>query len=167
MYLTAFLVLLLLFALYVLFVPVILYVDTKTNQYYIQIKGLAKASIESHEKEVIRIRLKVIFLNFYFYPFKDLASNKLKKKDKVVKRKKTKSFSFRKGISLLKSFKVKRFLLDIDTGNCILNAKWYPLFMFLNHSIGGRFNVNFQTRNQLVLHIQNRPIHILKSFINF
>ncbi len=73
---------------------------------------------------------------------------------------------FRTGLRLLKSFRIKQFLLNVDTGNCISNAKLYPVFAFLNYRVGG-FNINFQGRNQLVLHIQNRPIHIIRSFINF
>ena len=105
-------------------------------------------------------------MKFYFYPFKKNVTKKQKKEVEVSKKKKRRSFGIRKGMSVLKSFKVKRFLLDIDSGNCIFNAKLYPLFMFLNHNIRG-FNINFQGRNQLVLDIQNRPIRIIKSFINF
>lgn len=166
MYVTVFLILLFLLILYILFMPINLCINTNSNQYYIQLKGLAKASIEGHEKELLRIELKVYFLKFYFYPFKKNVTKKQKKEVEVSKKKKRRSFGVRKGMSVLKTFKVKRFLLDIDSGNCIFNAKLYPLFMFLNHNIGG-FNINFQGRNQLVLDIQNRPIRIIKSFINF
>ena len=66
---------------------------------------------------------------------------------------------------MLRTFKVKEFLLDFDSGNCITNAKLYPVFVYLNYQIGG-FHINFQGRNQLVLQLHNRPIHIIKSFIN-
>lgn len=64
---------------YVLLVPVILFVDTATNQYYIQLKGVAKASIESHKEELLRIKLKIFFLNFYFYPLRYKGSVKKKR----------------------------------------------------------------------------------------
>ena len=53
----------------------------------------------------------------------------------------------------------------MDTGNCILNAKLYPLFALLNYYTGN-FYINFQGRNQLVLLVKNRPIDIIKSLIN-
>lgn len=56
------LLLLLLVFLYLLLVPVILFMDTSTNLYFIQIKGLAKATIEADEKALIKINLKVFFL---------------------------------------------------------------------------------------------------------
>jgi len=65
----------------------------------------------------------------------------------------------------LKSFKVKKLLLNIDTGNCILNAKLYPFFSLLNYQIGN-FSINFQGRNRLALEVENRPIDIIKSIIN-
>jgi hypothetical protein len=57
-------------------------------------------------------------------------------------------------------------VLDVDTGNCIQNAKLYPAFAFLNHHVG-TFHINFEGRVNMVLHMQSRPINIIKSFINF
>jgi hypothetical protein len=147
--------------LYLLFIPIIIIIDTNTNQYYVQLQGLAKAYIESDKKELIKIKLKVFFLNFNFYP--------LKRKKTVVKKKKIKKYSskrieFKKFIRSLRTFKIKRLFVNIDTGDCISNAKLFPLFTFLNQTKGS-FKVNFEGRNQMVLHMQNRPIHIIKSFI--
>ena len=43
---------------------------------------------------------------------------------------------FKTMLRLLKSFKVQKLLVDIDTGDCILNAKLYPIFGFLNYHVG-------------------------------
>ncbi len=53
----------------------------------------------------------------------------------------------------------------MDTGDVVKNAKLYPAFAFLNYHVGG-FNINFQGRNQLAVRLQNRPIDIIKLFIN-
>jgi len=148
-----------------LFVPIILFIDTDTKEYYIQLKGLAKANIEADEEKLLRIKLRTFFRNFYFYPLQKTGITKKKKNSKSTKKKQGKKMSLRQGLSLLGSFKVKRFLLDIDTGNCIQNAKLYPVFELINYRIGG-FKVNFIGRNRFALHMQNRPINILKSFIN-
>jgi len=152
---------------YLSMMPIVLFIDTKTNQYYLQVKGLVKASIESHEEELFRIRLQLFFLSFYFYPLRNIVLGNKKKLIKSVnnKRKIGKGISLEKGLRMLKSFKVKRFLFDIDTGDCILNAKLYPLFAMLNYHVGG-FSVNFEGRNRVELHIYSRPIYLIKSFMN-
>ncbi|WP_372794506.1 hypothetical protein [Lutibacter sp.] len=102
-------------------------------------------------------------MNFYLYPLKYRGFTE---KKKIVKNNKTnKKIDFKKGLQILKSFKIKRFNLEIDTGDYTLNAKLYPVFVFLNYNLG-HFKVNFEDRNQLVLHLQNRPINIIKLFFH-
>ena len=152
---------------YLLLMPIILSINTRTNDYFIQLKGLAKANIETHEDELIRIKLKVFFLTFYFFPIDEYYKRKRAKKlkPKKLKTKSRKHLDLNQGLQVLKTFKVKQFAIDIDTGNVITNAKLYPAFAFLNYHIGG-FYVNFEGRNQLAVRIQNRPIDIIKVFIN-
>jgi hypothetical protein len=148
-------------------IPIVLFIDTKTNEYYIRVKGLVKASIESHKEELISIKLSLFFLNFYFYPFRNIGSVKSKKIENKIENKKkiSKGINIEKSLRMIKSFKVKKFIFDIDTGDCILNAKLYPLFVFLNYSIGG-FRINFEGKNSVELYICSRPIYLIKSFIN-
>ncbi len=145
---------------YLFLAPIILYIDTQNDKYFIQQQGIIKASVLGDKKEVFKIKLNILFLNFNVYPLRSKNDNS------KSKRKRNMPFSFSTGLRLLKSFKVKKFRIDIDTGDCIANAKLYPVFAFLNYKIGD-FNINFEDRNQLVLHIEIRPIHIIKSFINF
>ena len=149
-----------------LFIPIELYLNTITNQYYVQLRGLVKVSIEIDKKELLRVRLQVFFRSYYFYPLRKNNSSKTKKIREKKHLKSRNKINFKTVLRLLKSFKVKEFVLHIDTGNSILNAKLYPAFSFLNYHIGN-ININFEDRNQLVLCMQNRPIHIIKSFINF
>lgn len=107
-------------------------------------------------------------MNFYFYPLrKKKASDNIKKIEgkNASKKKRKHKMNFKTGLRLLRSFKVKTFYMNIDTGDCISNAKLYPVFAFLNYRYGG-FNVNFDNRNQVILELQNRPIYIIKSFFN-
>lgn len=151
----------LLFLVLLLLVPITLYIDTASNQYYLKLEGLIKADLEKDETEFLRIRLKVLFTKFYIYPLKKMWT---KKREKQIK-KANKNRSFIKLFKILKTCKVKLFYINIDTGNCILNAKLYPLFALLNYN-HINCHINFQERNQLVLLVKNRPIDILKSFIN-
>ena len=156
----------LLLIVFLLLQPIIICRDSMSNQYYIELKGLIKANLEKHEAEVFRIRMKIVFMNFYIYPFKTRRLKKQKKgKEKQVMKTKRHSSSIRI-FKILRTFKIKQFYINIDTGNCILNAKLYPLFALLNYNIGN-FYINFQGQNQLVLIMKNKPINIIKSFINF
>jgi len=162
-FLTIFLILFFLLVIYILLAPIALHINTTKNEYFIQLPGLVKASIEEHKKELLRIKLKVLFLNFYFYP---LRKNSDGKKQIEKRRTRSRKISMQTGLRVLRSFKIKRLYLDVDTGDSIANAKLFPLFAFINYKIGG-FNINFEGRNRMILYIQNRPIHIIKSFINF
>ena len=148
-----------------LLVPIIICIDTTSNQYYLQLQGLIKAHLENHDAEIFRIRINVLFMKFYIYPLKKKSINKQKKDDERHLTKHKDYMSFSRFFKILRTFKIKQLFINMDTGNCILNAKLYPLFALLNYT-AGNFHINFQGRNQFVLLVKNRPIDIIKSFIN-
>ena len=149
---------------YLLFARLSLFIDTSTNRYFVELQGICRINAESDETEILKLRLHIFFLDFNFYPLRPDKKKKIKPKKK--KKKSRFSLTLKKAYRLIKTFKIKRFYLDVDTGDCITNAKLYPVFSLLNYR-KGHFNINFNGRNKLVLHIQNRPINIIKSFINF
>lgn len=158
------LTLLILFAIYLLFAPLVLFMDTKDNTYFVELKGLAKASFEPDRLEFLKIRLRIAFMNFDFYPLRKSDNTKKKKIEEKKPARKGK-ISPKKVLALLKSFKLKKFYLNMDTGDFVLNAKLYPIFNFLDYHLG-RFTINFQGKNRIVLMASNRPINIIKIFIN-
>jgi hypothetical protein len=161
------LIVLFLAVIYLLFVPIILYVNTAKEHYFLQIKGLAKASIKADDLEIIKVHLKVAFFNFDFYPLKKISlSNQQKTKKETVKKRSSNFISFKKIWSLIKSFEVKQFRAEIDSGDCVFNSKLYPVFTLLNFYKGTHLSVNFQNRNNVLLFLENRPIRIIRSFIN-
>lgn len=159
-------ILLFLFIFYLLFVPLYFVIDVAKKQYFVRIWGLAKVSLEGHESEFIRLRLNTLFTRFYFYPLRKKKKGEKKKIEKKAGKRGNIQSILKYGLQVFKSFKVKKLLIDIDTGDCIENAKLYPAFAFLNYHVG-TFQVNFEGRVNMVLHLQNRPINIIKSFINF
>ena len=156
--------LLLAIVIYLLFARISLVIDTSTNRYFLKLQGICVINAERDEAETLKIRLNFFYFNFNFYPFR--RDNKKIIKTKKENKKSRFPLTFKQAYRLFQSFKIKRFYLDLDTGDCITNAKLYPLFALLNYK-RGHFNINFNGRNKLVLHIQNRPIYIIKSFINF
>ncbi len=149
---------------YLLFMKMVLYVDTANNEYYVQAKGLVKAKIETHDTELIQIKLNTLFMKFSFFPLRK-SKKKKTKTDKTILHKRT-TIEIQRLFRITRTFKVVQLLVDVDTGDCITNAKLYPPFAFVNY-YGGQFRVNFEGRNRLLLHVENRPIRIIKSFINF
>ena len=142
-----------------LFMPMVVYIDTDENIYYLKLKPLVTANLLIDKTELIIITLEVLFVRFNIYPLKQkTASVKIKK----TKKKAIENIGSKKMLRLIKTFRVKEFYMDIDTGNCITNAKLYPLFALLNSKYGG-FYVNFKDRNSLLLSIENRPIRIIKA----
>ncbi len=145
--------------------PVIVKIDTDTGEYFIQFKGLAKASILGDEQELIKIKLNVLFMNFDLFPLRKKFSRKKKLKEPEKKKKKWTVVKGQKAFRILRSFKVKKLVLEMDTGDFVLNAKLYPVLFFMNR-FNGSYAINFENRNRLALHLENRPIRIIKSIIN-
>ncbi len=143
-----------------LYIPVTLAIDTAYNRYELQVPGFAKASLEPDDEKLFKVKLNVLFFTTYFDPLKNRSL--AKKKEKSPK----KMVSYQQGIRLLKTFRIKKFWLDLDTGNYMVNAKMYPVFVLLDY-YGVACHINFEGRNRLILRMQNRPIHLIKSFINF
>lgn len=145
---------------YLLFARLSLVIDTSTNRYFLELQGIGSINAEKDATEILKLRMHIFFLDFNFYPLRP------DKKKKIKKKKSRFPLTIKQSYRLIKSFKIKRFYLDVDTGDCITNAKLYPVFSLLNFR-KRQFNINFNGRNKLVLHIQNRPINIIKSYINF
>lgn len=148
----------------VLFTPLELFINTAENEYYIKAKGLMKISVEADAKELILLRLKLPFYNYKIYPLK--ASFKPKKLKGTKQKKGKNKFNSINVLQILKSFKVKLFRLDLDTGDYVRNAQLWSAYPILNQ-FPGRININFEGKNELLLSLQNRPIYIIRTFINF
>ena len=149
---------------YLLLLPINIVIDSIDNQYFVSLGSLAKANVAKDDDYLLRIDLRTLFLRFKFYPLKKRAAKK-KKKKRETEKKKIKWSQIKSIFRIVRSFEVKQFSLDIDTGHCITNAKLYPVFAFLDFWVGN-YRVNFIGRNSIVLHLQNRPYRIIKSFIN-
>ncbi|GAA4809997.1 hypothetical protein GCM10023330_16250 [Litoribaculum gwangyangense] len=133
------------------------------------LQGLFKADLETDDAQVFRIRLNILLMKFYIYPLKRRKRGVRKIQEKFKKKYQTefkKKPKLMKIFRVLRTFKVKQVYVNMDTGNYILNAKLYPIFSLLNYKFGN-FHVNFLGQNELVLLIKNRPINIIKAFINF
>lgn len=67
-------------------------------------------------------------------------------------------------LNVLGSFKIRRFVLDLDTGYPVANAICYPLFSRMR-APGRELTVNWIGRRELDLVVVNRPIRMLIAWL--
>lgn len=147
-----------------LVIPIRLYANTISKQYFARIGHLAKAYLEEDKKEIIRFRIRVLGYQFILYPLKKKGKrSKIKtSKKRAAKRK----HNVRQVFRMVKALKVHTFELNLDTGNYFTNAKLYPVFGFINHHFAN-CQINYQGVNYLIIDIRSRPITLLRSFIHY
>ena len=57
---------------FLLFMPILICIDTDKALYYIKLKGLVTIGIEADKAEILQIKVHVFFKDFYFYPLHPL-----------------------------------------------------------------------------------------------
>ena len=165
---------LLILLVWMLVAPIILYVNTEEKRYYFEMKGIFKIipTITSELDFIVRIQTPL-----YSFVIKPLEMKRRRKK--LRKKKETKKVSgkrskpgksLRSKITLaqniLKTFRVKKFWLDIDFDDYVLNAQLVPVFLLIS-SNQVRVTTNFLGRLSLILIIQNRIWNMALIFIRY
>jgi hypothetical protein len=84
-------------------------------------------------------------------------------KNKVRKLKR--KIPYRKILAVLKSFKVAKFYLSIDTGCNQANGILYPIFRWLSMRIGEDMRINFVNENEIILNIENNVVRAIRAYI--
>ena len=160
--LTIFGVLLLLIVLFLL-LPLQLYINTDSNQYFAQMGYVAKASLQGDEAEILRVKMQILGYRFFLYPLR--RKKDLGKKGSPRNKSRRKKPGGRWFIQILKAFSIRKFELNLDTGDYVINAKLYPLFGLVNPYLAN-CKVNYQGNNYVVCDLRSRPWKILRSFIH-
>jgi hypothetical protein len=163
--------LLLIFLLWLLFVPVILYTNTHRSRYLLTLPGIFRALVVP-DKGLFHIRGWIFFIPFRFNPFRP-KKKKERKKPRKKKKFKWRSGNFRMVGGALRAFRIRRLEADIDTDDFTLNAWLVPAFSMINGE-NIRLQVNFEGHQSLVLDLRVTLGALLwmiikakyKSFIN-
>lgn len=145
---------------YVLFAPLLVEIDSRNYTYQFRVVPIFRLWWVSDEffghpeMSIFGIHKKITFSN-------------LKEKTTQLKQKSTNTLnvSFQRFFAIIKSCKVKKCVIDIDTGNMPLNGKLFPLMYMLSRLTGKKFNINFTGKNEVVLTIKNNVYSILKAYI--
>lgn len=154
-----------------LFASLKLYIDTSEKQYYVQFKGLVSAHLIP-TKDFFLIKLKVPFYTFSIDPLKmNKPSKKALKQPEnksVIKKKKGKSWSatFTFLRSIMATFKIKHFILDLDTGNYPLNAQLVPVFTLMSRRTTS-LKTNFMGKSYFSIVVENRLIRMMKPTFKY
>lgn len=150
------LILLILFLVWLLLGPVVLLIDTDHNRYHLALPGIFKVAVVPTE-ELFHIRGWIFFWPFKFYPFRRRKRKPGKTaRTPVKKRRFIKSpVGIGTAMEAIRTIRIRRLELDLDTDDFILNAWLVPAFSLLN---GGntRLRVNFEGTSSLLLDLRFR-----------
>jgi hypothetical protein len=160
--------------LWLLFVPVTLFLNTDTSRYHLVLPGIFKAVVVP-STTLFYIRIWIFFIPVRFHPFQGKAGKTREKPKKSVRKWKLKKFRGGKQIisDAIRSIRIRKLSLDIDTDDFMLNAWLIPVFSAVN-SRDIQMRVNFEGTSSLLLNMQARIGTLLwivirnkyKSFIN-
>ena len=66
---------------------------------------------------------------------------------------------------VVKTFSFRHLMIDVDTGDYVMNAKLTPILVVLNQ-FGGQFQVNYRGDVNLWIEIENRLVRFLPIAFN-
>ena len=129
-----------------LFLPLIIRIDTVEDRYEVRWKGFLEFRLITKE-DLPALRMHVPFYTKDFeLTGRGKRKNKTKKKKQLTKEKeqgKRKSrMTPKRVLALLRSFKIRQFYVSLDTGDYVNNALLVPLFQWITN-YGNQVEVNF------------------------
>jgi hypothetical protein len=139
--------------LWVVFTPLIIKIDTTSNIYELRLFGLLRVWLSLDNDIILHIKTLV-------YQFRlDVLKMKLQRsKKKVVHSNKKKSGSYALGLdrilTIIKSFRITKLELSLDTHDFALNAQLVPLCQLVNNR-SLQISVNFMGRTYCQLELRN------------
>ncbi|MDR3693947.1 hypothetical protein [Mucilaginibacter sp.] len=147
---------------YVLFAPFFLEINSFNNFYGIRFLYLASANLI-----LIDDRLKINIKAVGWHRLMDPFAKSKKAETKPVKQKKEKKSNFSLPLvkALLKTFKIKKCFLDIDTGDVQVNGILYPIAYWLGTCTAKPISINFLHHNEINLEIENNMARLIKAYI--
>ena len=147
---------------FLLLTPFYIELDSRSGLFRFRIQRIANAIIYIAESSLF-IDLKIAWWQKkidLFAPRKKVAL----KKEKKIKRR-THKIPVKKIWSVIKSFKINKCILNIDTGNMPLNGILYPLFAWLENRTEKPVAINFKGENVMVFETENNLARMLWAYI--
>jgi len=130
--------------------------------------GLVRIGVKKNSEDFIAVVLSVPFARFTVYPREKKEKKKEPGKSDAGNNKRSVRSKFDRiklltniGCEVITRFKIRRFYLDIDTGNVISNAYLFPLFFMVGNKPHMELNVNYNNNFYLVLDARNNLLNII------
>lgn len=144
--------------------PVIIYLDTSTNRYQLALPGIFKVMIVPGG-QLFRIRARIFFIPFSFDPFRARKRDR-KRRMKPGKRKRRTGpkKGMKLGTRILRSFRIRKLHLDVDTDDFVLNTQLVPVFSAINGQ-NIRMTTNFEGEASLLLDLRTRLGSLIWAFM--
>jgi hypothetical protein len=151
--------------LWILFCPVIIFVNTVNNQYHLMLPGIFKAVVVP-SPELFYVRGWIFFIPFKYHPFRGKRKKKKEKPEKKPKKKRPRRIggNVRLLTDAVASFRIRKLRLDLDTDDFMLNAWLVPAFSLVN-SKNIQMRVNFEGNSSLLLELRIHLGSLLWIFI--
>ena len=153
---------LVLFLLWFLFAPLIIRVDSDNQRYSLSLPGIFKALVVPDD-DLFHIRLWVLFIPIKIDPL-GRSMQRVEKPGKKKKRNRDISKLMRARLlalkELIRSFRLKKLKLNLDTDDFILNSQLVPVFTTINNQ-DLNLTVNFEGDISLFMVIKNRIASLL------
>ena len=156
---------------FVLSSPWVLVIDSAAGNFFLRWRGVASVRLAGTAVDpVARLWLLGWRKDIHLLEVSFRAG---KKKKKTATRtgtqkgawKRPRWLNLRFASRLLRTFRVHRFRLQLDTGDFARNAYWFPLFRALSKGNRQLF-INFQGHNELQVHITNRLGSVAWAFLS-
>jgi hypothetical protein len=148
------LVILVLLLAWVVFVPIRLYIDTDTHRYEISQAGTFVTWLRFDKG--LHVSLKIFGVPLRFTNRAKVNDKREKTKHSKMKTTKTKAAWYSLIRNIACSFTLKKFILNIDTGDVVLNAKLVPVLLiaqnetlYLSTNFTGRLYAHIELNAQL------------------
>jgi hypothetical protein len=151
--------------LFLLFVPIRLELNTRTASYRAWIAGLA--GIELLTEPEMHFRLRMLGFSKDFDPFASKKAH-LKRRRSGTRRKNARRLHswkwIRKGLQVVRSFRLERFYLDVDANDYVANALLVPILARLAGK-NVQCRINFNSEIELQILVSNNLARALFAFV--
>jgi len=153
---------------YLMFAPFFIELNSQTGLMRIRFHRLLNAQLLMIGGSLI-IDLKLA----WWHKRIDILNTGLEKQQTIQPRvrvrgvkKKKRAPSWRKIVSVLNSFVVKKCVINLCFDNMRLNGILYPLFRWVNLKTGQKISINFVDENEVELELKNNCFRVIRAYMS-
>lgn len=156
---------------YILFAPFYLEIDSVHGFFRFRFHELASVDLRIVDYSLIlHVKVTGWTKEIDLFKVKKNAKKRIDKKKKIDKKKGKKKtwmkVTPKKIIAVLKSFKINKCEILIDSGNVQLNGILYPIVYLVGFYSKKNISINFVDKNVIILEIENSVARMSRAYIS-